>query len=676
MPADAPRAPAAWSLLVCLLTGLLAAAAGAVHDVFPRGDLTPAAFVSVRGAVAPLLERAVIVGAWYIWALAAFGAAALALRANLAGAAAAAGAVTLVAARGGQPGLATALLSGAAPVAAYFVARRLASSRELRRLTLVLLTLGTLLPLEVFFLYRWIELDPTPPSPFAAFGWRLRVSIACLTTAAACGMLLPTRWARLVSAASGAAVLAAAGVGLWISGDEAAAVVEGSTSGPRHVVWLTADTLRADAVSFETPSATPALAALARDATVFSSAVSPAPWTLPALTSLITGFDPAVHGVGLGPADLQLPTVAEYFADAGRRTAFFIGNPILMPGAALHDTRNQPRFGFYRGVDDRRIFHDRRYGGSRGADSLYARDPERWFDGGATAEQTDYVVDWLSRRADEPFFLWTHYYDPHWPFAPPGEYRPGREPPAGLEPRVLDAREVRLGTIASNPVRQDWMRALYAAEVRWVDRALGRILDRLVELGLYDDALIVVTSDHGEEFWEHRRFGHGHALYEETLRVPLIIKPPGGGARVVDERVSTLSVLPTTLNFADIPHQAAPGWSPSLADAVRGQGAVSPMPVFASGVELFENQETVFFEGLQLIRCVVSGDVELYDLAADPKAQRSIAGERPGAVARGMELLDRRRAEALRTRRSHGLGVGDQAEDPALLERLKDLGYL
>ncbi len=359
---------------------------------------------------------------------------------------------------------------------------------------------------------------------------------------------------------------------------------------------------------------------------------------------------------------------------------------------------------------------------STGALHLYGGDPDQYLTGGTTNDQTEYVVQWLENHSDGPFFLWAHYFDPHWPFAPPAEFLPeGVEPPAGHDYRILDAPNVRSGLRALIPAEQSWLRTLYSAEVRHVDRAIGRIVDKLVELGIYDDSLIVFTSDHGEEFWEHRRYGHGHAIYPEVLRVPFMVKRPGpASGRTVEAAVPTGALTPTLLELAEVPYVAEKGWTSSLASLVRGETEDFPYPIFSSAevpyvagewtsslgvlgwtsspggfwsaaeprtllpnpisssaVRCFENQESVVFNGMQLIRHIDTAGVELYDLNADPAASISLAESRPEVVKHGETLLDEHLREAVEIRRSLGLSneTGEKWDNETL-QRLRDLGYL
>ena len=133
-----------------------------------------------------------------------------------------------------------------------------------------------------------------------------------------------------------------------------------------------------------------------------------------------------------------------------------------------------------------------------------------------------------------------HYYDPHQPLEPPLEYMGNAKAPAGMGRRFKDKINVRAGMLKLSAEQREWVRKLYDDEVRYVDENVGRLLGHLRETGQYDDALIIVASDHGEEFWEHDGFEHGHTLYNEVLRVPLMIKLPGGSEQV---SASTLAIV-------------------------------------------------------------------------------------------------------------------------------------
>ncbi|MCA9573630.1 MAG: sulfatase-like hydrolase/transferase, partial [Myxococcales bacterium] len=178
---------------------------------------------------------------------------------------------------------------------------------------------------------------------------------------------------------------------------------------------------------------------------------------------------------------------------------------------------------------------------------------------------------WLDAGGDAPSFLWLHYFDVHQPYTPAPRFRPAGEPPPGVGWRFDRFREVRSGHFVPDEAQRDWIARLYLAEVRQLDAELGRLLDALRARGRYDDALIVLVSDHGEELWDHGGFEHGHTVHDELLRVPLFVKLPGARhAGVVRGPVSIEAVAPTVLALCG--QDAAGAWL-SSAPLVGPDGA-------------------------------------------------------------------------------------------------------
>ena len=289
------------------------------------------------------------------------------------------------------------------------------------------------------------------------------------------------------------------------------------------VVLITVDTLRADRVLGDSPARvpTPAIDALAADSVVFTQARSAAPWTKPALATLLTGLSPLVHGMTNRRA--RLPEGAETLAERLRAAGYRTGGV----GLNVHLER---AFRFDQGFDDYAFPARLDYGISLGSRVLGWLAPTRFPAVFPSTTAIAEVADaWIRAHAREPFFLWMHVLDPHWPYEPPAEWleHPEREPRRWGEPdRVTD---VQAGNTKPGAAERERVGELYAGEIRYVDHELARVLAALRELGLYERALIVLASDHGEEFWEHGRYEHGHTLYDEVLRVPLFFKLPGTG---------------------------------------------------------------------------------------------------------------------------------------------------
>jgi arylsulfatase A-like enzyme len=421
-------------------------------------------------------------------------------------------------------------------------------------------------------------------------------------------------------------------------------------AGPPHpILLITIDTLRADALSCyraQTPG-TPAIDTLAGDSVVFRHARSPAPWTLPALASMMTGVSPQVHlATGLGSrVPNRLTTIAEALRRVGYRTAALVSSPLL--GREVHlDQGFQEYTAFPKPADPDQL--------------------------------AGLASKWLRVHGKEPFFLWLHFYDPHTPYEPPAPYIRGMPPP-GMGPR-LTAEEhlaIRLHQRDPSPAEREWIRQLYEAEVRWVDAAVGSLMADLKRSGLYEGTLILLLSDHGEELWEHGGVGHGHTLFEELLHVPFLVKLPGETRRgPVEIPVSTASLAATILDFAGRPLPARYPAARSLAPLLRGE-TLPPEPLLSTGLQRIEEREAVIFGGFKLIRWLTSGRQELYDLGRDPRETADLSASSPEKTAEGGRLLDRFEAEGEQGRKILGITRPERIPpDPEALKRLRALGYV
>jgi arylsulfatase A-like enzyme len=505
------------------------------------------------------------------------------------------------------------------------------------------------------------------------------LTVAALAAAASTTMLLFARirpaTARGALAAFVAVLALAPAVAAWYParGSGVLADVSRPAGAPRRVVFVTIDTLRQDSVSaYGSTTRTPAIDTLAADGVVFENAWSTAPWTLPALASMLSGLAPQVHGVvGLtSRLSERVTTLPEALAVHGYRTAALVHNPLLEPA------RN-----FSQGIGEYVDLHAPSYGESVGARLLQklgsAGVPAP--DWPTNADQTSMAIDWLEANRNESFFLWVHYFDPHAPYAPPREYLP-QQIPEGMGVRFEEQTALAKGILVPPPATRQWIRNLYDAEARDVDASLGRFIDGLKRLELYDDALIVLTSDHGEEFWEHGSQGHGQSLHPELLRVPFVVKLPGAAARRrVTPAVSTMSVMPTVLDLCRIAFKADDFSAPSLAPLMQ-DAEVTPVPIVSSVVwtagGLVDERQSVGFDDFRYITAQIPGKEELFDQRADAGEDRSVAGSSPDRVETARRLLTEhmQKARALRTRlqiETSELGLDDETS-----RRLRTLGYV
>jgi arylsulfatase len=439
--------------------------------------------------------------------------------------------------------------------------------------------------------------------------------------------------------------------------------------GPRHVVLITIDALRADALSCyrEGAGPTPNIDRLAATGALFTDAMAPSDWTLPALASAMTGFSPTVHRTVLGEAlPRELPTLAELLSDAGYFTTAVVANALL-----------KPRSGFSRGFAVYTVATTKSAPASLDVNGMLGAQIARRFSPAVaqatSADLTRQAVGVLEQRRDEPVFIWLHYMDTHGPYEPPAAYAP-----KGLVPAPVPEGKPGLVANLHTPGQRAWAQALYAAEARAVDEQVGVLLREMERLKVADDALIVLTADHGEAFWEHGMATHANGLYAELVQVPLIVKRPGSrvGVRVAGP-VSTQAVFPTVLGLCRVPYSHEVQ-ADSLESLLKGDSrGVAPRPVVIASIGANEDRLAVLFEAFKYIRSIGAGREELYDLSRDPGEQMSLVLVAPETLARGRALANAHLAQAAALRQRLGLrDATPMPLDEDTRRRMRALGYL
>jgi len=308
---------------------------------------------------------------------------------------------------------------------------------------------------------------------------------------------------------------------------------------PETILLVMIDTLRADVVGAygSTRGLTPNLDEFAERAAVFENAYGTASWTRPSVASMLTGRYPTSH-TAVSKFD-TLPEEALLLTEVleSTRSTWSFG---ITTNAII-----SPNFGFGQGYD--------RYGPVEGAERRrYPDDKIGLVPGVAVSEKTISLLADERRAAAESTFAFVQYIDPHVPYYPnPGFIKEPMPDGAYSGSRHDIQRMVADGENAWTKRNIARLRYLYDGEVAYADHAFGELMGGLKQLGLYDGALIVVVSDHGEAFWEHGMQGHGKTLYEEEIRVPLMIKLPGaesGSMLRIGQAVSILDITPTILD--------------------------------------------------------------------------------------------------------------------------------
>jgi arylsulfatase A-like enzyme len=435
--------------------------------------------------------------------------------------------------------------------------------------------------------------------------------------------------------------------------------------GRPNVLLVSIDSLRPDHLhcyGYPRPTS-PTIDRLAAEGALFRTVVSPTTWTLPSHLTLLSGLAPERHGVvtDYQRLDAEAPMLADVLAREGYATAGFVGGPYL-DGA----------YGFARGFEH---YDDYSVVKAAHADS---------HSGVSSPRLVELVRGWLEEwRAEEPrrpFFVFLHLWDVHYHWKPPPPYD-----------RLFDA-DYR-GSISGDPARdleilrrgdeRDLARliALYDGEIAFTDEHLGRLVDALGGLGVLDDTLVIVTSDHGDEFLEHGQLGHRHNLYDETLLVPLVVRHPPRVAKgaVVDEQVRLMDVPVTILALTETraplelgapgPHAHAPrDLSPLLGG--RKPDGEKPPAAFSDLEGRLASVRTAEWKLISEPNAPVAS--ELYDLVRDPAEKRNLVSTQGSAAqALAAELGAWRTAAAAHGAFSDSIELSAEQE-----ERLRALGYL
>lgn len=381
----------------------------------------------------------------------------------------------------------------------------------------------------------------------------------------------------------------------------------------RNVLLVVVDTLRRDHVGAYgyTRDTTPRIDALAREGVLFRDAYTVAPWTRPAVASLLTSLDPLRHTVDGDWAALptRALTLAELLAGYGYDTRLYnAGNRNL-------DAEFQMTQGFQH-VERARVSADR---------------------------MVDRVLEDMADFRKHDFFVYVHLMDVHTPYFnhPEALYYAGaitlaqRFPPGS---RFLSDHAVRQRN-RSAPLGDElktYIRDLYDAQVRFADRHVGRLVDGLRLWQLLERTLVVVVSDHGEELWDHGGFEHGHSLYQELLRIPLIIAGAGLPPATIDARVSLLDLAPTILGWLDLGLRLPDAQGSNLWPL--GHSQIGDATIFATGIlwgaekqALITGQHKLIWNTTDLRgkhNVFVTPRVpyaQLFDLAADPNEVTDLA---------------------------------------------------
>lgn len=438
---------------------------------------------------------------------------------------------------------------------------------------------------------------------------------------------------------------------------------------PPNILLIVVDALRPDRLSpyGAKRNTSPRLQRLADQGSLFRRAVAQANWTLPSLSTIMTGLYPSTHGARLMPEGDQWPkqleegayrpgaghylagsreTLAELLARRGYRTAAVVSGGLC-----------RSEFGFGQGFAE---YHNL---GSRLASILPV------------------IKEALSREPGRPFFVYLHLSDVHDPYSPAPPYDrlwdPDYHGPADGRRETL--YRARGGGLTFTPRDFEHLEALYDGAIAEMDSHLAELLDFVDRLPGGSGTAVIVTADHGEAFNEHGVFQHGHAGYNEELRVPLIISVAARGrGRKIDEPVELADLMPTILSLAGAasPKGLAGRSLLPLLDGRRWKdrpaySEVAHIPDNPLRAIAIQNRRWKF------LRALDGKEDELYDLAVDPGETRNLAASLPRQAAHWRRLADERLAWARAAAERWPQPDTAQPDiDPALREKLKASGYL
>lgn len=434
----------------------------------------------------------------------------------------------------------------------------------------------------------------------------------------------------------------------------AIAVACAPASPPPNVLLISVDTLRADhssAYGYHRDT-TPALDALANSGTRFEVAYSPMSLTGPAHASLFSGLYPSTHLVLDNGLEMtgRVDTLAELFSARGYQTAAVVSSFVL-----------DAKFGFARGFAH--------YEDDFDPDTASSVVPE-WkghavptgFDRRANAT-TDRAIRWLEekRNSERPFFLFLHYFDPHSPYLPPGRFALRYTDGATDDEHMID---------------------LYDGEIAFTDSEIGRLLTVLTDAGLDRDTIVAVTADHGESLMQRDYWTHGLFVYEEEVRVPLILRWPGHitAGRVIREPALLVDVAPTLVELTHLDVDTTVFEGRSLAKALLGDSLLDPdRPVFLIRKyykgSLMQGEITAIGRRFGVRRGVwkyivgpEEGTHELYNLRHDPSETVDLYAEKPGRARKLAKVLERWRGTHAKQRSEATVSEQDR-------EALRALGY-
>lgn len=424
-----------------------------------------------------------------------------------------------------------------------------------------------------------------------------------------------------------------------------------------NIILVVIDTLRADHLSCYgyQRNTTPNIDAFAGQSIVWKNAISSAPWTLPSVASMLTSQYPSAMGMydKITTIDANVPTLPEMLKQNNYTTHGIVSHALL-----------SARLGFGRGFDH---YDEESLFGHQGISSPLV---------------TNKAASFLKQKHKNPFFLFLHYFDPHYDYLLHKKYNFYKSYKGTVKSGhpILDLWKIR-HNLSKDDIK--YLASLYDSEIAFTDEYIGVLLNELKKQGLYDDSVIIITSDHGEEFMERGWIGHTTTLHQELIRVPLIIKFPGHKARIIDSPVGLVDIVPTLCQYLGL----------KVPDSLDGKALLdftldkpkTRGPVFSETfnpqVHQPETVKPIAFRSIvlgdhKLIFDQITKAKQIYNLSEDPHERNNLSQQQSKENARLKALL----ASWIGYMNSKQVKgpAQDQTElfTPEQRKKLKALGYL
>ena len=401
---------------------------------------------------------------------------------------------------------------------------------------------------------------------------------------------------------------------------------------PRNLIVVSIDTLRADRLGtygYGRPTS-PHLDALARQGLVVDAVVAESPWTLPSHVTMLSGLDPSTHGVVLPwqrPGE-KTRLLAQLLATHGYETAAITDGEFV---GSSH--------GFGAGFEH------------------FDEEPKPF------ATTVDRAIAFLEGRStDRPYLLFLHTYDVHCPYTPAGQYATMFVSPDRAPVETEGLCDDDFNAMGISPAQATYLSDLYDGDIRHADAELGRLFAHLRRTGGLHDTVVVVTSDHGEEFLEHGKIGHVHHLHRETLLIPMIIAGAGVAPGRLPGPAGLADLVPTLFDLLGLP-------APPDLDG-RSLVASTPIPEWRVSQVDYEGRRRSLRTATHHLTVDEEARRRLFNLRADPAEQVDVAAGEPG--------LTRELTAHLETHQARQARPIDRAGElsPFLVQRLRNLGYI